>query len=196
MDEQAQKIMKAQLAKLPAEVQRIIASADLSARLITIARDHHLRVDEGAVVENETMLVLLGLEHPREYISNLKKELRMPTEAVEAVARDVDSQIFAPVRESLISLHKDAPPDTIPTAPTPTQPSSASVPVPLVPPSRTLGSDIAQIKLSGNVHLPSDAVKMKETPTVSMPSGTQKPPSPVQGGTYTRGSDPYREPTQ
>ena len=124
----------------------------------------------------------------------------------------VDMHEKEKLEREILQMMPDSASDEMPAAATPaaapqqqpapvTFPSAARSEVPsavpqpsAIPPVRTLGTDIAQTKLSGDVHLPPDAVKMKETPSAAMPSGIQKPPSPVQNNTYTHGSDPYREP--
>jgi hypothetical protein len=209
-------IIRDHIAKMPPSLAQAIGSMNLPEKIQTIGRNSSLRLDQLGVVERELFIVLVGAEHPDTFRENVLREAHLTADEAAKVTADANALIITPIRNALIEMHEKeklereilymmdkpsseetpaaavtsvisstTPQPLAPTVPTPTSPT---------PSPRTLGSDIAQIKLSGNVHLPSDAVKMKEAPTVSMPSGNQKPPSPVQGGIYSRGSDPYREP--
>ena len=60
----------------PEDVRTAITSVDLRNKLRSVAEKHRLHVDQAGALENETMLVMLGLEHPRDYIQNLERKRR------------------------------------------------------------------------------------------------------------------------
>jgi len=107
MDENTKKIIEEQLEKLPKDIRDAILSADLPEKFKTIANKHKLRIDQGGTLETETMLVMLGLEHPDDYTSNLKKEAGMSDEEAEKIAEEVSRTIFLPIRASLQKLHEE-----------------------------------------------------------------------------------------
>jgi len=99
--------IKEQFKKLPQDIKDAILAADLPEKFKTIANKHKLRVDQGSVLENETMFVMLGLEHPDDYTNNLKKEAGMSDEEAEKIAEEVSRTIFLPIRASLQKLHEE-----------------------------------------------------------------------------------------
>lgn len=124
MDEKARQIIQSQIAKLPPNVQQAIIGADLPKKMRLLAEKHHLRVDEAHTLENEVMLVMIGLEHPDAFVGNLSRELRLPREAANVIAEDVNNEIFLSIRRALVEMHapssqqsvvssqKDAPPES------------------------------------------------------------------------------------
>ncbi len=169
--------MKAQWEKLPNEIRAAILATDLQEKLRAMARSRSLRVDEAGIVENETMLVLLGLEHPNDYVSNLERELHVSRDVAETIAKDVNENVFMPVHDAIIALHKK---DAVPATDTPSPRAET--------PTKTLEAGIAATKLGGTTHLAPDTLRMTE------PAATPKASPIVQSGTYTKGTDPYREP--
>ena len=99
-------ILSEQIRKLPPDVRSAILAVDLDAHLMKIAGKHHLRTDEAGKLANETMLVMVGIEHPNDLVENLARELRLPREAVNMIAADVNEEIFLPIRASLMKLHE------------------------------------------------------------------------------------------
>jgi len=104
---ETQEAIKKQLAKLPKDLRDAVVAADLPEKFKTIANKHKLRIDQGGALENETMFVMLGLEHPDDYTSNLKREADISQEEAESIAEEVNRMIFLPIRASLKKLHED-----------------------------------------------------------------------------------------
>jgi len=105
---ETQEAIKKQLAKLPKDLRDAVVAADLPDKFKTIANKHKLRIDQGGALENETMFVMLGLEHPDDYTSNLKREADISQEEAESIAEEINRMIFLPIRASLKKLHEDA----------------------------------------------------------------------------------------
>ena len=194
MTQTPQEIIKGQLQKLPQAIRAAILQADIRTLLQSVAKKHDLRIDQAGLLENETMLVMLGLEHPDSFIDNLVRNANVPRGVAAQLATDVNNQIFKEVRHLLVQMHEEEKTGGT-TAPAP-HPAAAT------PAARTLGTDIAAAKLSGNVHLPADSIRVTEPASAgaghaqgSLRAAMNKPPSPVQGNTYVAGADPYREPT-
>ncbi len=104
MDE-AREILKDQFERLPEDVRTAITSVDLRNKLRSVAEKHRLHVDQAGALENETMLVMLGLEHPRDYIQNLEREAQVSASEARGIAEDINKEIFRQVRESLKKIH-------------------------------------------------------------------------------------------
>lgn len=107
MDSESKEIIKKQLKKLPKDIQDAVLAVDLAEKFKTITNKHGLRVDQGGALETETMLVMLGLEDPDDYTSNLKREADISQEEAASIAEEVNRMIFLPIRASLKRLHED-----------------------------------------------------------------------------------------
>jgi len=104
---ETQEAIKKQLAKLPKDIRDAVVAVDLPEKFKTIANKHTLRIDQGGALENETMFVMLGLEHPDDYTGNLKREADISQEEAGSIAEEVNRMIFLPIRASLKKLHED-----------------------------------------------------------------------------------------
>ncbi len=100
-----QKIIREQYKTLPKDVRDALLAVDLRKKLETITERQHLHLDQAGALENETLFIMLGLEHPKDYIRNVARELNITTDAAKKIAFDVNEQIFRPIRESLKKIH-------------------------------------------------------------------------------------------
>lgn len=100
MDE-TQEIIKEQLKKLPKDLRDAISSVDLRDKIRKISEKHHLHIDQAGNLEDETVLVMIGLEPTADYKENLKRELNISRDRAQAITADMDKEIFAQVRQSL-----------------------------------------------------------------------------------------------
>jgi hypothetical protein len=200
MDPEIQKMIRERTEALPTSVKRALSHIDVSQRLWEIAKEAGLRIDQAGALETETVLVLLGLQHPDSFIGELSKSAGITEESARAISFKVNEQIFKAVRSALA---EDERAGATVSSPADTAPPAVTAPARVLGRSQTgeaLGTDIAQAKLGGGVHLPSDTIKVAApapTPTTPPPPLAPKtPPSIVSGDTYTKGADPYREPTK
>ncbi|MCR4274626.1 MAG: hypothetical protein NUW02_01065 [Candidatus Campbellbacteria bacterium] len=212
MNEESQKIIKEKFAQLPPALQKAFTEIDLLGRVRNIITKNNLRVDDGGLFEDEVMFILLGLEHPNNFIANLTTRLHVPLITIEKLVIDVEKEVFLPVRESLMKMfptgEHGATPEKLPVAPATSQQHSPTVIYPqkpavqapvsqAVPPAnlpitpqpqtapgltRTLPKDIVQTKLEQSFRMPPTTTTIKES----------TPPTPVTQKVV----DPYREPTE
>ncbi len=97
-------MLREQLAQLPAKLQKAIRSTEVSEKLRTISQKHRLHIDQGQILENETYMVLLGLEPASDYQKNIKRELRVSDEDAANISKEVRESIFLSVRDALKAL--------------------------------------------------------------------------------------------
>ncbi len=193
MKESSKELLRKQYEKLPDGLKKALMDANLPAQIQNIIKKHDLRIDQGGVIEDQTMLVLLGLEHPDNFVSGLVRSLAFPLEKVAAIAQDVSDQIFQPVKELLIHAYTD--PNTVPEvviseppAVSQVPPTSVPTPTPVTPPvpQQPQPNIIAKTKLEQSFHIPT------QTATVSLNQTPTTPAQPIK----RREIDPYREPIQ
>jgi len=93
--------LKQRFAQLPSVVQKAIISANVQKRLRELADTHKLHVDQWQTLENEVMLTLLGIKPVEELEHNVKNELDIMSDAAHALAENINSIVFEPIREEL-----------------------------------------------------------------------------------------------
>ncbi|NQV93254.1 hypothetical protein HQ403_02020 [Candidatus Kaiserbacteria bacterium] len=94
-------MIQERFAKLPPKLQEAITSTEVAEKLREIAQKYRLHLDQGQILENETYMVLLGVEQAGKYEENLKKELNISSEQAGQLARDVGKDIFLSIRNTL-----------------------------------------------------------------------------------------------
>ena len=60
-----------------------------------------LHVDQGAILENQLALVLLGLQGPDEFASELYEQLPISEQTVKDILADLNRDVFVPIREEM-----------------------------------------------------------------------------------------------
>ncbi len=100
MDEQKQQLSDA-FSSLPKALQESISSSDVQAKLRDLAEVHKLHLDKWSLLENEIMMVLLGLTEPNDLAKNISKETGLPLEQSQEITDSVTKIIFTPIQEKL-----------------------------------------------------------------------------------------------
>lgn len=91
--------------KLPQDLLDALFNVDTSDVIEKVGRKHALTIDKIGELGNETGMVMLGVTHPNEFISNLADRLKTDKETARAIANEINEQIFKPVRDSLRKIH-------------------------------------------------------------------------------------------
>ena len=91
--------------KLPEDLKNAIFSIDSAETIQAIGKKSNLPIDKIGELADETGLVMLGLTHPNNFISNLAERLKLDKESARKIAEEINTQIFAKVRESLKKIH-------------------------------------------------------------------------------------------
>jgi hypothetical protein len=121
--------------ELPQDVRDAALSAQLGEHLREIGQKHNLHIDQIGKLEDEAMLVMLGFFDPAQFNKQLEEQLAVTPENASAIAADVNSAVFAPIRESLmhfLDMKRSSTTTSTPTA-SPTQ-SSPSAPTTYIAP--------------------------------------------------------------
>jgi len=91
--------------QLPGDVKKAIFSVDSAEIIKKIGERYNLNIDKIGELGNETGMVMLGITHPNNFISNLAERLKVDKETAGKIGEEVNNQIFAKVRESLKKIH-------------------------------------------------------------------------------------------
>lgn len=105
MEYQNDEIMNA-YRNLPQILKEAIFSVDTTQAIQDIGTKYKLTVEKSSDLMNETILVMLGLTHPNQFIANLAERLEIDKETARQIAEEINSKIFFPIRETLKQIHK------------------------------------------------------------------------------------------
>lgn len=89
------------LAEVPAPVRACFASGKVETVAKNLMQKNQLHIDQGAVVEREIIMLLLGLKDPTEFTQSLAEEARLDKQTIDGIAQDVNEQIFIPLRDEM-----------------------------------------------------------------------------------------------
>lgn len=134
--------LKKRYFELPEALRDAIASSDLEKKLQAIASRHELHLDRWELLENEVMLVLLGIQPAEALQENIVKEAGLPEDVASQLASDIALEIFEPIRQSLeenidAAEEAGAAPSAPPAAPAPEPAATISPATPPPPPPET-----------------------------------------------------------
>lgn len=157
---------------LPPVIRDYLAQGKYTPIAKSLMTKYNLRIDQGGVLEREIMLLLMGVENPDEFTQALVEEARLDEQTVSNIIKDVNNQIFAPLRkeeekggmnENIQSPAKPAAPVAAPRPGVVTPPHIAPLPPKTVMPTRTsetLGDVVRSVlhtsNPTGNINLLED----------------------------------------
>lgn len=191
--------LKEAFKKLPSDLQDAIYSVDVSEKLEKIYKKHSLHIDQAGELGSEVGLVMMGLTKPNDFAENITRRLSVPEEKARAVASDINSQIFMPIRQSLMKLHeeRDIKPET--QNPKPQIQTSVTPPPPVVKKNSDTnirmhtnytnaemgGKSLMENKVGSIMKMPAQEITLKET------TNKQPTTNDIKKNYLV---DPYREP--
>lgn len=107
MNTDSKKILLERFQSLPPALQQAIRSSNLRDQLKKIAEKFRLHIDQAAALENQTVMVMMGLQTPLEYTEALENELAVSENASYDIAEEANKEIFLPIREHLKKLFEE-----------------------------------------------------------------------------------------
>ncbi len=107
MDDDTQKIIREQWQNLPERVRAAISSVDLRDRIKIVGEKNALHIDQVGILENETILVMLGIELITDYAENIRRELSLTQVQASGIVKDVNDAIFSPIRDELKNFERE-----------------------------------------------------------------------------------------
>lgn len=181
---------------LPPIIQTYLTKGGYTLVARSLMAKYNLRIDQGGVLEREIMLLLMGVENPDEFTEALAGEARLDEQTVSNIIKDVNNQIFAPLRkeeekggmnENVQSPAKPVAPVAAPRPGVVTPPHIAPLPPKTVMPTRTaetLGDVVRSVlhtsNPTGNINLLEDHeephIDLNKAPAA--PVAQVVPPSP------------------
>src|SRR3989344_4784600 len=175
---------------LPEDIQRELSSDDLGLIIQLIGGDVGITHEQALDVEDETVAVLMGTSHPKDFIRNIQTKIGVDEEKARAIAEKVNEEIFQLVKESLKIVHNigdDQQPTTnnLQQAPlrsdlgsTPTPPMVPKPPAPQVASEASLASPNTDSPRFPQMIVPRPSGNLQ--PTTNNPQQAPEAPKPSQ----------------
>lgn len=91
--------VKELMKEVPPPIRAFFVSGKVEAVAKNLMQKNQLHIDQGAIVEREIILLLLGLKSPTEFTKTLAEEARLDQQTVNSIVQDINMQIFVPLRE-------------------------------------------------------------------------------------------------
>ncbi|HVY73079.1 MAG TPA: hypothetical protein VG984_03475 [Candidatus Paceibacterota bacterium] len=190
MADDAKQEIEKRLAELPEDVRNAVLSADLGKKVQVIGQAHRLHIDQIGKLEDETMLVMLGFFDPEQFNIQLEQQLLIPAADANAIAGEINTNIFLPIRESLKRFMLEKEPAT------PTMSAAVTPPVPAIqtpPPMPAIQTPPPMPQVSS---VPSTIASAPQpaAPVIPNADAGLTQPAVVKPNSYK--NDPYREPIE
>lgn len=216
MDGDIAQQIEERLNTLPEAVRGAIISAELSKHVQELAKRHQLHLDQAGALENEVLLAMLGFYPQEEFTQKLRTNVQITADQAQALANDVNEEIFKPAREATLrasnmprpEIAEEPEPVTMPPLTPSPEPKATPAPVlttlpitPTTPPAPA--PSVTPIAKPIDTH-PADELLMQKTVSAApqIPAATPPataPSTPVGDPTKPqpyKATDPYREPIE
>jgi hypothetical protein len=93
--------IEAKMKSLPDDLQEAMTSFDTANKVEEIGKKYSLHIDQIGALGDVTSYVMLGLVPGRNFVSVLMKKAEMDEKTASLIAKDVNTEIFDGIRESL-----------------------------------------------------------------------------------------------
>ena len=109
MNEELSNTLQKTLLEVPQALRDLFVSSHFEGVLSRVAEGHPLQDHQRIAVENEIMLVLLGLESPGGLVTNIRHRAQISRDRTEKIVKVVNENILLPNKEILESafLNRD-----------------------------------------------------------------------------------------
>ena len=130
---------------LPAPIREFITNGSARRVVLEIKKKYDMHIDQAAIVEQEVLLLLIGVNAPDAFIHALKNDARLDEKTITGIVQDVNERIFIPLRKAEEKQGMGAllqtPVTKAPQASAPPVPSKVTAPsVSVLPPKQLMPS--------------------------------------------------------
>lgn len=211
MDQSIQEKIAQRLAELPADVRQAIQSAAWESKLQEIGHRHALHIDQIGILENETLLVMLGFASAEEFSAQIAQQLQIPPDKAQLLTIEINTGVFLPIRESMKHFMEERskkessalgtpPPPAAPTTISSTPAAPKATPSPTSSRLPTVGTPALAAPEPKPAQPAQDAPKPVDLHVETILSSPTSSVTPQQPATPPENPvvkvDPYREPVE
>ncbi len=91
------------VSQLPPPVRAFFVSGKVDTVVKNLMQKYQLHIDQGAVVEREIVLLLLGLKDSIEFTQSLAEDAKLDKKIVGSIMQYINTEIFTPLKEAMRS---------------------------------------------------------------------------------------------
>ncbi len=92
--------------QLPENLRKIMFSEETASKISEIAKKNNLNDDQTWWTSYIAGMILLGETNIIDFLKSIEKECKLERELARQLARDINSEIFLPVKDDLKKIHK------------------------------------------------------------------------------------------
>lgn len=107
MDLNFKRQIEERMEEIPAPLAEAIRQSGWENIVFDIGRKYSLHVDDIGNIQNELILVLVGITHPDEFRSILLKELRIPEDKVDLIIDEINVKLNEKIKNTLKQTLKE-----------------------------------------------------------------------------------------
>lgn len=96
--------------KLPKEVQEFITSSDQTEKIFNLAERNHLHIDEAGILHDIVMDTAMGIIATKNLQAEIVRELKMNPLDVSRIVQEIDTEVFAPIKQIMVDTYKHSNP--------------------------------------------------------------------------------------
>lgn len=97
--------------KLPPEIKDVVAASATTEHLWKIGQKHNLHIDKVGIMTDIAFDVMMGIIASKNFVAELQKELGISALDASVIARDIDENVFKPIKNTMVSLYGDRAPN-------------------------------------------------------------------------------------
>ncbi len=105
--DEIQSIVKEKWDQLPESVRSALSNFNWKDPLLAIGKKYNLQIDDLNVLQNETMMILLGITPPDELKKQMAEQTQLPEVQIQELSDDVEKEVFRKIREAVLTSSKD-----------------------------------------------------------------------------------------
>ncbi|NBD73999.1 hypothetical protein GVX82_03075 [Patescibacteria group bacterium] len=99
-----QKKIQQRYLELPPEIQDMVTDEKTRAYIVELGKRHGVHVDQLGILENELLIIMLGLDTPANLPDHLAARAHIPKETAAEIAQEVDQRLLTPLRSAYQKL--------------------------------------------------------------------------------------------
>jgi hypothetical protein len=107
-DKTFEQISYERLKELPKVIQDAILYSRWQDTLKDLSRQYNLRIDQGVMLENMVLSIMLGMTETEEFIDFMKIDLALPENKAIDLFKDIDYKIFTSIYEKILAIDDSA----------------------------------------------------------------------------------------
>lgn len=138
-----------QYEKLPEDLKQAVYSEDIALKLFDLGRKYGITIEKNGFLAEEVGYVILGLEKTEEFPKYVKERLDFDDEETAEIVKEINQQIFLPIREALKKAHQIEIKDLEEKTPEPRPPATPATLVPKteIPPIPVQPNPVASVSV-------------------------------------------------